>query len=217
MTDTIYRIVAGTDMSETAVVALEKAFDLAAREERAEVHVIHAVPYFGEYVQMDLPGAPAFQLPLQDAQEKLEAHVGARLAEWQGRTKKTFSRCVTHLSTEFPAVAVAQLATDLDAEMIVVATHGRRGIPRLVLGSVAEAVVRLAHVPVLVVRPPAEEVPVPKIEPPCPRCVEARKATGGEQFWCEQHREKHGRRHTYHFGERVSRDGSAGFMTGMPR
>jgi hypothetical protein len=51
----------------------------------------------------------------------------------------------------------------------------------------------------------------------CPKCVEARKASGGQELWCEQHKEPHGRRHTYHYEERVSSDGSLSLMSGMPR
>lgn len=215
MTDKIYRIVVGTDFSETADLALEKAFDLAAKEEKGEIHVVNAVRHLGEYVQMDLPDSPAYRLPIDEAQDRVDAHVGAKLAAWQERTGKSFSRCSTYLSTEFPAVAVAQLANDLDAEMIVVGTHGRQGFKRLLLGSVAEAVVRLAHVPVLVVRPKEDAAPVPRIEPPCPRCVEARKASMGKELWCEQHRERHGRRHAYHYESRSSRSGNMGTLSGV--
>jgi hypothetical protein len=99
---------------------------------------------------------------------------------------------------------------DVEADLVVVGTHGRRGLTRLMLGSVAEGTVRLAPCPVLVVRPKAVPAAVPTIQPPCPRCVEARTASGGKQFWCEQHSERHGQRHTYHQGDRVSADG------GMP-
>jgi hypothetical protein len=74
----------------------------------------------------------------------------------------------------------------------------------MLVGSVAELTVRLAPCPVLVVRPKARPAPIPVIEPPCPRCVETRAATGGKEFWCEQHRERHGQRHTYHQGDRAS-------------
>jgi nucleotide-binding universal stress UspA family protein len=49
--------------------------------------------------------------------------------------------------------AIAQLASDIEADLVVVGTHGHRGLERLLLGSVAENVVRLAPCPVLVVRP----------------------------------------------------------------
>jgi len=86
----------------------------------------------------------------------------------------------------------------------------QRGFEVTALGSVAEATVRFAPCPVLVVREKEVPAPVPAIQPPCPRCVEARKASGGKEFWCEQHRERHGQRHTYHQDDRL------GSETNMP-
>lgn len=212
MTNQVTRIVVGTDFSDTALVALEQAFELAAREVRGEVHVVNAVQHLGELVQMDLPEMSAYQLPLTEAQERLEAYVGGHLSAWQARTHRTFSRCSTYLSTDFPVEAIVQLAADLQAQLVVVGTHGRRGVRRFFLGSVAEGVVRIAHTPVLVVRPADQTAKVPQIEPPCPRCVAARQASAGKDLWCEQHSEKHGRRHVYHFESRLSRDGNLGTL-----
>jgi hypothetical protein len=97
-----------------------------------------------------------------------------------------------------------QLASDLQADVIVVGTHGRRGLARFLIGSTAERVVRLATCAVLVERPTvatAEETG-PQIEPPCPRCAETRRSTGNAELWCSQHRGHHGRRHTYHLAEK---------------
>lgn len=51
-----------------------------------------------------------------------------------------------------PAHGIADYAQDKHAELIVIPSHGRTGITRLLIGSVAERVVRLAHCPVLVLR-----------------------------------------------------------------
>ena len=54
-----------------------------------------------------------------------------------------------------PADAIIRLAESENADMIVMGTHGRRGLTRLLMGSVAEAVVRTAPCPVLTVKQPA--------------------------------------------------------------
>jgi len=54
-----------------------------------------------------------------------------------------------------PAEALIRLAQTEDVDMIVMGTHGRRGLTRLLMGSVAEAVVRAAPCPVLTVKQPA--------------------------------------------------------------
>jgi nucleotide-binding universal stress UspA family protein len=54
---------------------------------------------------------------------------------------------------ESPAPAILREAEEMHADLIAMETHGRHGVPRLILGSVADKVVRGAHVPVLVHRP----------------------------------------------------------------
>jgi hypothetical protein len=119
---------------------------------------------------------------------------------------------------DVPAAAIAQLAADLEADLVLVGTHGRRGFSRVLLGSVAEGVVRLAPCPVMVMRPrEVAEPALPTLAPPCARCIETRKKTAGKELWCEQHSEHHGRRHTYHYVDRnvESRSGS-GLLTDVP-
>ena len=60
-----------------------------------------------------------------------------------------------HLVTGEPATAIVRLATSEQADLIVMATHGRSGLSRLLMGSVAEAVVRQAACPVLTLRQPS--------------------------------------------------------------
>ncbi|HEX4475373.1 MAG TPA: universal stress protein, partial [Polyangiaceae bacterium] len=107
----------------------------------------------------------------------------------------------THLRMTDATRAIVQLAVDIEADLVVVGTHSRSGLARFLLGSVAEGVVRLAPCPVLVVRAHGAEAATegPRIEPPCPQCLETRRATEGKELWCERHREHHERAHTYHF------------------
>lgn len=109
------------------------------------------------------------------------------------------ARVVTHIAVGAAPQQIAQLASDLEANILVLGTHGRRGVERLLLGSVAEGVVRMAHCPVLVVRATESTPRVPEIEPPCPLCLEARRTSAGKDFWCQRHSEHHPRAHTYRF------------------
>lgn len=61
-----------------------------------------------------------------------------------------------------PAPAVIGLAEELDADLIVLGTHGRSGLGRLILGSVADEVIRGTHRPVLVHRGPGDSTPSPR-------------------------------------------------------
>lgn len=54
-----------------------------------------------------------------------------------------------------PALEIASLVRDEGFDLVIMATHGRKGLARLVMGSVAEAVLRQVRVPVVMIRPPA--------------------------------------------------------------
>ena len=200
-----YVIVVAVDYSDASNLAFQRALELAAGIPSASIHVINVVPMY----ESDLATAATRALPTRhEAAETLKNHVShqrdAFRAKHPGKSLPFLDDIRAHQRVEVIAPEIAQLAADLEADLVVVGTESKRGLARLVLGSTAEATVRLAPCPVLVVRPKATPAPVPTIEPPCPRCVEARQASGGRETWCEQHRERHGQRHTYHQGDRVS-------------
>ena len=204
-----YLIVVGVDYSEAGNLALDQALELASARPNAEVHIVNVVRLYGNQALMDAPVTAGLSaVSLADANQQLNAYVQLRQqAHVAGNARAAGSpvlRVIAHLRVEAPAQEIAQIASDLEADLVVVGTHGRRGLSRLLLGSVAEAVVRLAPCPVFVVRPKAlPAADGPKIAPPCPLCVETRVATAGKEYWCEQHRAHHGQRHTYHQRDRV--------------
>jgi nucleotide-binding universal stress UspA family protein len=84
---------------------------------------------------------------------------------------------------------LVQLATDTQADLIVVGSHGRRHLGHWIVGSTAERLIAGAPFPVLVANP-VPKVPEkhePTIEPPCPLCLQARLASHGARWWCERH------------------------------
>ena len=199
-----FLIVVGIDYSPASDLALERALELAAARSRAEVHVVNVVRLYGGQALLDGSGESSSgieSVTLADATNRVERYAEQRRQAFSESLDSVSVR--THLRLEAPAHEIAQLAADLEADLVVVGTQGRRGIARLLLGSVAEDVVRLAPCPVLVVRPKALPEQLPRIEPPCPQCLETRRASSGAQYWCEQHRERHGQRHTYSQRDRV--------------
>ncbi len=197
------RFVVGLDFSEFSKGAFDRALALAAREPSAEVHVIGVLGLVATAGRAGDVVETASGHEVEDAALRLRDHVQALCDDSPVARERIGTgalRVVSHLRMGSPAEEIAQLAADLDADLVVVGTHGRRGLRRLLLGSVAEGAVRLAHCPVLVVRPKdhsGSRSEVPAIAPPCPRCVETRAVTQGAELWCEQHRGKHGQRHTY--------------------
>jgi len=211
MTDTkkAYVIVAGVDFSPTSELAATRAFELASEQPKAEVHLVNVVQTYGAQVAYEMPmDASALSvLTISEARARFKSYADQAVARFAARNPgKDCGRVVAHLRFDAIAQEIAQLAADLEADLVIVGTQGRLGLSRVLLGSTAEATVRLAPCPVLVMRPKALPEELPRIEPPCPRCLEERRATAGAEMWCEQHRERHGQRHTYHQGDRVASD-----------
>ena len=138
-------VLAATDFSDPALPAVE-AGSAEARRRKADLTIIHSIdllpvmsPFYGEF--LDMP-----PMDLSDQMRKL----------WQTR----LDECVHHFKAEGggllrngpAAPAILSAASELPAQLLVVGTHGRTGLSRIALGSVAEAVVRAAPCSVLIVR-----------------------------------------------------------------
>jgi len=200
MSEQKYVIVVGVDFSETSELAFERALEVAASKRHVELHAVNVqLPVTGA-----APSASTYELSVQAARRALQDYVARSVGAFQtANGSAPFERLITQVRVDFPGHQLAQYAADVEADLVVVGTGDRHGIARLLIGSVAQSVARLAPCPVLIVRPKAIPLPVPAIEPPCPRCVEARRESHGGEQWCAQHRERHGQRHTYHQSDRV--------------
>ena len=134
------RILVPHDFSESADAALDLAVDLAAAQ-GARLDVLHVLEPFHP--------PPEIVTWLRESQQiepqlkRLEGLVAARV----GRRRVTFQCQVV---VGYPVNAILEAARD--ADLIVMATQGRTGIPHLLIGSVAERVVRHATKPVLTLR-----------------------------------------------------------------
>ena len=145
------KILVAVDGSPAAAKGLHEAIRLAG-EEGAQLSILHVVDEFYAFATLDgmAPGVdlvPAFR---QAGQRVLEE---ARMAAEKAKLKVT---AVMRETVGGPAADVIVAEADKQgADLIVLGTHGRRGVRRMVLGSDAEQVVRTASVPVLLVRAPA--------------------------------------------------------------
>jgi nucleotide-binding universal stress UspA family protein len=204
-----YLVVTGTDFSEQATRALRKAYEHAKAHAPAELHVVHASLAVSPAAGYPAPPLGALAAsPVQSLDEQQSAlvrHLDQQLATLPGFADSGVS-VMAHVLLDAPMFALTRLAEELGADIIVVGSHGRHGVARWLLGSVAEAVVRQATCPVLVVPPISGELAVPAIEAPCSACLVARTQSGGTEHWCAQHSERHGRRHVYHQSDRASAD-----------
>ncbi len=141
------RILVPHDFSEHATRALKIAADLAAQP-KGKLRVLHAIPPF--YPVTDL--APA-ELTAWVPPPDLIASEKARLEKLVAKVVKGADTPAVECQVVIgdPYQRIIDAAEGMDA--IVMSTHGRTGLAHLLIGSVAEKVVRHAPIPVLTIRP----------------------------------------------------------------
>jgi len=149
MTDnTIQRVLCPVDFSDPSGRALDYALDLAGAL-GAELHLLHAyqLPVYALPDGALIPSAELAASVSGDAQRAFD-QLAARIPEGVNVQR--------HLTEGAPHLEVQRLVKELDIDLVIMGTHGRTGLARLLLGSVAERVVRTCPVPVLSV-PPEED------------------------------------------------------------
>lgn len=134
---------------DPSLLALGLAKQIAA-EHGATLHLLHVVP------KLRSIGEPEVS---EDDHSPAEERARARLQEIATRhLVGVHYRIHTAAAPERAlAKAVVRVATEVEADLIVLKTHGRKGLSHLILGSVAEEVVRTAPCPVLTLTPSAQE------------------------------------------------------------
>jgi nucleotide-binding universal stress UspA family protein len=140
-------ILHATDGSPYSAAAAENAVELAAQYD-ATLHVVSVV-------ETDVAFSEAISEQILDDLEKRGQQAVDAVAERAG--ERGVSDVHTAVVRGTPHRAILDYAADHDADLVVVGTHGRTGLNRLLLGSVAERVLRTAERPVLVVRGEPEE------------------------------------------------------------
>jgi nucleotide-binding universal stress UspA family protein len=136
--DDTYRIVVGHDLESTGDAALEEATALAARIPGSELHVVHALS------RPSRTNAGKNERRLDDAMTELRARVELAVARYRRVPAQV------HVRFGSASDAIVQVAVDYDASLVLVGTHGRRGLDRVRSRSIAERLVRRAPLPVLV-------------------------------------------------------------------
>jgi nucleotide-binding universal stress UspA family protein len=139
------KICCATDFSEPSRLAMLKAAELARRLE-ADLELVHVhTPPPATGTDMLVTGEEVGAMAVVEIEKTM--------AMWRAEAERLVGRPVR--SSVFPGDAageIARLALERPFDLVVVGTHGRRGLKRLVLGSVAERIVREAPCAVLVAR-----------------------------------------------------------------
>jgi nucleotide-binding universal stress UspA family protein len=141
----IKKILVPTDFSELSLEAIDHAIAFA-KQLGAEVHILHVCPMLMYALGPDMvPDDPNFEL-------QLKARLTEKLEKVAQGLRARSVHVATLLVTGNPSHEIANVAAERGFDMIVIGTHGRTGLSRFALGSVAERTVRVSKVPVLTVR-----------------------------------------------------------------
>jgi nucleotide-binding universal stress UspA family protein len=179
-------ILAALDESPAAGAVLRQAASLARTVPGAELHVVHIPDRF------TLADVTATTFDLGHAREYVDECMRAARAS-------SGVAVLGHVLEKEPVAAIVDLATELDADLVVVGASSKRGPERWLFGSVAKKVAERAPCAVLVARSKKPEAAtVPAIEAPCPDCVAAQKASNGARLWCARHAEHHPHAHVHY-------------------
>ena len=140
--DVYKHLLIATDGSEVAQKAVDQGFDLA-KALNAKTTVIYVTPPWSDTFGEDV-----------SAYDKIDAEEAAKiLSSVRDVAKKAAITCDTlHVKDRFPAEGIIETANARGCDLIVMASHGRRGLRRLILGSQANEVVTRSTIPVLICR-----------------------------------------------------------------
>lgn len=146
----IRTILCPVDFSAPSEEAVRYAVSFAERVGAETVHLLHVL----QRPSYPIPDIGLF--PEEGVEGTLRTHLSRELEAMAHRFSTHGVDVVTHLVDGLPHRAIVEHAKKLDAQLVVMGTHGRSGLTHLFLGSVAEKVVRESGVPVCTVRAPEE-------------------------------------------------------------
>lgn len=148
-------VLLATDFSEPASHAAPHAADLARRH-RARLHVGHVVEDFSYWEGYQLE-----HFPSEDVYEELRKNARLAIEDLFDQDVRAGLTIEAHVVHGKPFVEIIRLAREVEAEVIVIGSHGQSGIAETLFGSTAERVVRKAPCAVFVVRYPEHRFELP--------------------------------------------------------
>lgn len=129
------------DFSTHSRVAVDKALEIAGSP--SQIHILHVLPTF-------VPLAPE-GFPVEAIDDRVRLEYTQKALEEEFADSK-YAGIVREVVIGDPGTSCVERAEAIGAELIIVPSHGRSGLSRLLLGSVAERILRLAKCPVLVLK-----------------------------------------------------------------
>jgi nucleotide-binding universal stress UspA family protein len=141
----IKSIVVPVDFLKTTDKLVEYAIYMAA-ELSATIHFIHVVDLYS--------GDAGFGVPyIQDCRERLLVDAKLRMSNLVTDSREQCTDCSGEVVAGDPVDKITEIARERNCQLIVIGTHGAKGLEKILLGSVAERVLKRAHCPVLIMNP----------------------------------------------------------------
>ncbi|MEM7311814.1 MAG: universal stress protein [Planctomycetota bacterium] len=145
-------ILVPVDFSESSAAALETAIELAEARQPATVWLFHVDPGLVPHYETELGVLEPTRLMHRLRMRSIEWKVGLDFP------------CIEEIVYGDPVEEILKKADELDADLIVMGTHGRTGLDRILVGSVTEQVLRKSPCPVLCVKPGRKDQPHAELE-----------------------------------------------------
>ena len=151
----IERILFPTDFSDFSKNALEYAISLATAY-KAKLYVLHVIEHI-----FDVSGFYVPQLPVTELYKEMENAAQKEIEKFIPQKVKDEIGVENMIVSGTPFLEIIRTAREKEADLIVIATHGRTGLEHMMFGSVAEKVVRKSPCSVFVVKKPGREFVMP--------------------------------------------------------
>ena len=143
----------GSACSEAAVQTVADGFNPVG----THVRIIHAVEWLKELpLSFEFGQGPTYAHDIMESRTRSFEHATSLVMRIQNALKDRGFDSSVLLPDEDPRHAIVRAAEEWPADLIVLGSHGRRGLDRLLIGSVADAVLRHSRCSVYIVRTPAE-------------------------------------------------------------
>lgn len=148
----IKKVLTLTDGSELSRVALHYAVEIC-RQFNAELYLLTVMDKVPSYLDAEIS---------HEIFERMEDILKNEVANCSGYCETAGIECKSEVRSGLPYEEIIKYTKEIGADMIVLSTHGRSGISHILLGSVAEKIVRHAPCPVLTVKPTAKDWEISK-------------------------------------------------------
>ncbi|HEY3233331.1 MAG TPA: universal stress protein [Polyangiaceae bacterium] len=146
------KIVVGVDFSETSSHTFRAAVAFADPNGERPLHVVHVIGHDPSAAEATSYASDATRELLDSERRRLDQFIEQGLSEQRAASPELRLTVVPHLCWGSPAKEIVRVAETVGADLVVVGTHRLSGVRRLILGSVAEEVLRISPFPVLVSR-----------------------------------------------------------------